>query len=74
MKNSIGDVIKDEIATIVDMYNKIIRERCQNYPDLKEEYKNKRMRFRYIYENVGDDFFKRMLTNMVNEISKAVKQ
>lgn len=73
MKNSIGDAIKEEIATIADMYNKIIREKNQVFLDLKEEYKNKRTRFNYICENVGDDFFKRMLTNMVNEISKAVK-
>ena len=73
MKNSIGDAIKEEIAAIADMYNKIIREKNQDFSDLKEEYKNKRTRFNYICENVGDDFFKRMLTNMVNEISKAVK-
>lgn len=73
MKNSIGDAIKEEIAAIADMNNKIIREKNQDFSDLKEEYKNKRTRFNYICENVGDDFFKRMLTNMVNEISKAVK-
>ena len=73
MKNSIGDAIKEEIAAIADMYNKIIREKNQDFSDLKEEYKNKRTRFNYICENVGDDFFKRMLTNMVNEISKVVK-
>ena len=73
MKNSFGDAIKEEITAIADMYNKIIREKNQDFPGLKEEYKNKRTRFNYICENVGDDFFKRMLTNMVNEISKAVK-
>ena len=73
MKNSIGDAIKEEIAAIADMYNKLIREKNQDFPGLKEEYKNKRTRFNYICENVGDDFFKRMLTSMVNEISKAVK-
>ncbi len=74
MKNSIGDIIKDEMASIVDMYNKIVREGCQNIPNFKEVYKTKRMRFRYICENVGDDFLKRMLTNMVNEMSRVIKQ
>ena len=70
MKNSIGDVIKEEIASIVDMYNKAVRES----KNVKKDYINKRVRFRYVCKHVGDDFLKCMLTKMVDDISKAVKQ
>ena len=69
MKNSIGDVIKEEITSIVDMYNKAIRENI----NVKNDYKNKHMRFAYILNNIGDEFLKDMLTKMVNDMSKVVK-
>lgn len=70
MKSSIGEFIKEEISLIVDMYNKAIRENI----DVKEDYKNKRKRFKYICQNIGDDFLKSMLNKMVDEISKSVKK
>lgn len=70
MSNSIGDVIKEEIAGIVDLYNKAVRE-GQN---VKEQYASKRFRFRYLCENLGDDFLKRMISGMVEEIAKSVKR
>lgn len=69
MKNSIGDVIKEEIASIVDMYNKSVREKI----NIKEDYERKRIRFSYICENIGDEYLKMMLARMVNDISKVVK-
>ena len=69
MKNSIGDVIKEEITSIVDMYNKAIRENI----NVKNDYKNKHMRFAYILNNIGYEFLKDILTKMVNDISKVVK-
>lgn len=69
MENSIGDVIKEEIASIVDMYNKAVREKM----NVKEDYKHKHTRFTYICKNIGDEFLKRMLTKMVDDISKVVK-
>lgn len=70
MKNSIGDVIKEEISSIVDMYNKAVRDSI----NVTEDYINKRVRFRYVCKNIGDDFLKRMLTKMLNDIHKSVKQ
>ena len=70
MKNSIGDVIKEEIASIVDMYNKVVREDI----DVREDYRHNLVRFRYICKNIGDAFYKNMLTNMVDDMSKAVKK
>ena len=31
------------------------------------------MRFKYICENIGDDIYKKMLTNMVMVIEKVIK-
>lgn len=73
MKSSIGDFIKNEIALIVDLYNRVVREKHPNIPKLKEEYKSNRMRFKYICENIGDDIYKKMLTNMVMVIEKVIK-
>lgn len=73
MKSSIGDFIKNEIALIVDLYNRVVREKHPNIPELKEEYKSNRMRFKYICENIGDDIYKKMLTNMVMVIEKVIK-
>ena len=70
MKNSIGDVIKEEVASIVEMYNKAVRESI----NVKGDYINKRERFRYVCKNVGDDFLKSMLTKMLDDIHKSVKQ
>ena len=70
MSNSIGDVIKEEIASIVDLYNRSVRERKR----VGEEYVQKRARFKYICENIGDDFLKQMLLRMVNEISVMTKK
>lgn len=50
MKNSIGDVIKEEIASIVDMYNKSVREKV----NVKEDYEHKRIRF--CYKNLNYPF------------------
>jgi predicted ATP-binding protein involved in virulence len=70
MKNSIGDLIKEEIADIVDMYNRVVRER----KDVGNEFATKRGRFNYICENIGDDFLKQMLQRMVNEIYVMIKK
>ena len=49
MKSSIGDFIKNEIALIVDLYNRVVREKHPNIPELKEEYKSNRMARVMIY-------------------------
>lgn len=69
MSNSIGDVIKEEIGVIVSLYNKAVREGCS----VKVEYQKNRARFKYICENVGDDFLKRMLNGMVKDIARVAK-
>ena len=56
--------------TIVDMYNKVVREDI----DVREDYRHNLVRFRYICKNIGDAFYKNMLTNMVDDMSKAVKK
>ena len=70
MDSSIGDFIKEEISSIVDMYNKAVREGW----DVKEDFMNKRSRFRYVCENVGDDFLKRMLTSMIDDVAKSIRR
>ena len=70
MSNSIGDAIKEEISEIVTLYNKALRAR-QN---ISKEYAAKKARMRYICENLGDEFLKRMVSRMVDDIAKAVKR
>lgn len=69
MSNSIGDVIKEEIGAIVSLYNKAVREG----QDVRMEYAARKTRMRYVCENMGDEFLKRMVSSMVDEIAKAVK-
>lgn len=69
MENSIGDVIKEEIAAIVDLYNRAVREK----KPVGNEYDDKRARFKYICENIGDDFLRQMLQRMVKETKMVVK-
>ena len=69
MNNSIGDAIKEEISEIVTLYNKAVRE-GQN---VKAEYADKKVRMRYVCDNLGDEFLKRMVSRMVEDIVKAVK-
>lgn len=68
MNNSIGDAIKEEISSIVTLYNRAIEGQ-----NVRTEYMNCKVRMRYICENLGDDFLKRMVTRMVDEIAFAVK-
>jgi predicted ATP-binding protein involved in virulence len=68
MNNSIGDAIKEEISAIVTLYNRAIEGQ-----NVRTEYMNSKVRMRYICENLGDDFLKRMVTRMVDEIAFAVK-
>lgn len=70
MENSIGDAIKDEISRIVLMYNNAVREGR----DIKDDYLNRKARMRYITDNLGDEFLKRMIERMIDEISEKVKQ
>ena len=70
MNNSIGDAIKEEISEIVTLYNKAVRE-GQN---VKAEYAYKKVRMRYVCNNLGDEFLKRMVSRMVEDIEKAVKK
>ena len=70
MNNSIGDAVKEEISGIVTLYNKAVRE----HQDVKEEYTAKKVRMRYLCDNLGDEFLKRMVTRMVDEIAYAVKK
>lgn len=69
MKNSIGEAIKEEISSIVDLYNKAVRDG----KDVKADYMAKRVRMRYVCDNIGDDFLKQMVDRMVNEIAETVK-
>lgn len=70
MNNSIGDAIKEEISAIVMLYNRAVRE-GQN---VRTEYMNNKVRMHYICKNLGDDFLKRMVTRMVDEIAFTVKR
>lgn len=70
MSNSIGDAIKEEISEIVTLYNKASRER----QDIGKKYAAKKARMRYICENLGDEFLKRMVSRMVDDMAKAVKR
>lgn len=70
MSNSIGDVIKEEIGAIVSLYNKAVREG----QDVRMEYAARKGRMRYVCENIGDEFLKRMVSRMVDDIAKAVKR
>ena len=69
MKNSIGEAIKEEISSIVDLYNKAVRDG----KDVKADYMAKRVRMHYVCDNIGDDFLKQMVDRMVNEIAETVK-
>ena len=51
-------------------YNKAVRE-GQN---VKSEYADKKVRMRYVCDNLGDEFLKRMVSRMVEDIEKAVKK
>lgn len=70
MNNSIGDAVKEEISEIVTLYNKAVRE----HQNVKDEYAVKKIRMRYLCDNLGDEFLKRMVTRMVNEIASKVKK
>ena len=70
MSNSIGDAIKEEISKIVTLYNRAVREGQA----VRTEFMNNKARMRYICENLGDDFLKRMVTRMVDDIAQAVKR
>ena len=70
MNNSIGDAVKEEISGIVTLYNKAVRE----HQDVKDEYAAKKLRMRYLCDNLGDEFLKRMVTRMVDEIANKVKK
>lgn len=67
MNNSIGEAIKEEISEIVTLYNKAVRERR----DVKREYKAKKVRIRYVCDNLGDEFLKNMVTRMIDDIVKS---
>jgi len=69
MTNSIGDVIKEETAAIVRLYNRAVR----GDEDVREDYKKNKVRFKYICEHVGDVFLKRMLNGMVSDIARVAK-
>lgn len=70
MNNSIGDTIKEEISEIVTLYNNAVREGH----DVKREYKAKKVRIRYVCDNIGDEFLKSMVTRMVDEIVETTKR
>lgn len=70
MNNSIGDAVKEEISEIVTLYNKAVRE----HQNVKDEYAVKKIRMRYLCDNLGDEFLKRMVTRMVNAIASKVKK
>ena len=69
MSNSIGDLIKEEFASIVRLYNRAVREG----KSVKEDYQKNKTRFKYVCENVGDDFLRRMICEMVNDIARKAK-
>lgn len=70
MSNSIGDAIKEEISEIVALYNKAVR----NGHDVKAEYMTRKVRMRYVCDNLGDEFLKRMVTRMIDDIAKTIKR
>ena len=61
-------VTKEEISAIVTLNNRAVEGQ-----NVITEYMDKKVRMRYICENLGDDFLKRMVTRMVDEIAFAVK-
>ena len=59
-----------EISGIVTLYNKAVREN----QDVKAEYEGKKRRMRYICDNLGDEFLKRMIIRMADEIANKIKK
>ena len=70
MSSSIGNLIKDEISAIVSLYNLAVREG----KNVRTQFAKNCVRFKYVCDNVGDDFLKKMLTGMVEEMAKVVNR
>lgn len=70
MSSSIGDLIKEEISVIVSLYNQAFREG----ENVRAQFAKNRVRFKYVCDNVGDDFLRKMLTGMLEELAKTVNR
>ena len=69
MDSSIGETVRREISKLVEYHIDIVR----NGNIHNDDFLGERNRFKYVCENIGDDFFKKICSRMLNEIEAQIK-
>lgn len=69
MDSSIGETVRREIGKLVKCHIDIVRNENIMNIDLKK----RRKRFKYLCDNIEDDFFRKICSRMLNEIEDKIK-
>ena len=69
MDSSIGETVRREISKLVEYHIDIVR----NGNIHNDDFLGERNRFKYVCDNIGDDFFKKICSRMLNEIEAKIK-
>ena len=70
MDSSIGETVRREISKLVEYHIDIVR----NGNIHNDDFLGERNRFKYVCDNIGDDFFKKICSRMLNEIEAKIKK
>lgn len=68
MEYSIGDVAKDNVEEIIKLYNK--KDANDEYENNSRQYKDNQIRYNYIASIIADDYLKKRVKAMVEDLYK----
>lgn len=72
MNSSLGESVRREISELVRYHICIVRNKERN-PDIKEDFRKNKARFDYVCDNLSDEMWKNVCSNMIDEITAEIK-
>jgi len=73
VKDSIGAFTSSKINEIIDFFYKVQKSEDDKLKELKNEYEKKRKQFRFVQENIGEEFISNIIENHIEDIEKRLK-
>ncbi|MGB3962665.1 MAG: hypothetical protein WBK95_10555 [Sulfurimonas sp.] len=68
MQNSIGEFALETIKEIVNFYDAVIRTDKTKILSLQEKYQEKKQRFHFIQNSIGEKYISNIIQNHIDEI------
>ncbi len=72
MDNTLGEYAVNKINEIINFHERVENSTIEGLTELKTEYNRKKIELRFVVENLGEEYLKKILENHVQKIEEAL--